>query len=266
MGFLNEYSSLIQVICSFCILLVTILYVWFTWKQTQYTKESFLESIKKSKEDRQPYLVPSIKTVKGGAFGTDEYIRIQLNFKYLLENVGDSSAVSVYTLLYARLKNQTTSRLLYAHLIPHYNYSIGVGKRVIDRIHFETKQFRDLVEDLCISYVKNEKRIQIDPSQEAYGGPVIIMRVLYMNMMGQWFESTLEQQILEITKQIEEETKKEQYANNVDIENGDHFRGYMINPSFSKLTRKTVTIEYVKNIFDDCKKNADYSEFISPMD
>ena len=52
-----------------------------------------LESIRQNKEERQPYVVPTIIKVRGGAFDTSTYVRVQLNFHYTLENVGDSSAV-----------------------------------------------------------------------------------------------------------------------------------------------------------------------------
>ena len=52
-------------------------------------------------------------------------------------------------------------------------------KTAEDDIHFETSQFRDIVEDLEISHVKNMKRIETNPSQEAFKGPELILRVLY---------------------------------------------------------------------------------------
>lgn len=55
--------------------------------------------------------------------------------------------------------------MVYAHLIPKYNYAIGISKIEEENIHFETSQFRDIVEDLEISYAKNMKRIEINPYQ-----------------------------------------------------------------------------------------------------
>ena len=142
---ISENSNIIQVICSLCMLLVTILYVVFTWKQSKYTKESMLEAIKQAKEDRQPYIIPTIEHVSGAALATSINLRIQLNFHYRLENVGDSTAVSIYAFLYAKMQHTQEKNLVYAHLIPQYNYSIGVGRVVEGNIHFETSQFRDIV-------------------------------------------------------------------------------------------------------------------------
>jgi len=256
MEYIQNNAIMIQLICTICMLLVTILYVVFTWIQSKYTKQAFLESIKQSKEDRQPYIVPTIERVSGVAFDASTYLRIQLSFEYALENVGDSSAVSVYTLLYARRQHSNDQKLVYAHLIPNYNYSIRQGIEVKDRIHFETDEFRDIVEDLEISHVKNVKRIETNPSQDPYKGPIIIMRVMYMNMMGQWFESMLEQELLELRFKLNEDKKIGKHVSNNEIKDKDVFEGYMINPCYSRLTRKMVTKEYVKDKLIECRKNA----------
>lgn len=246
-------------------LLVTLICVVFTWIQSKYTKQAFFESIKQSKEERQPYIVPTLGRVRGVAFDTSSNLRIQLSFEYALDNVGDSSAVSVYTLLYARMQYSQDWNLVYAHLIPNYNYSIRPGNKVEDSIHFETDAFRDIVEDLEISNVKNVKRIETDPSQDAYKGPILIMRVLYMNMMGQWFESLLEQELLELKYKSDNDIKRGKQVTNNEIKDKDEFEGCMINPCYSRLTRRMVTKEFVNDKLNECRENA-ISESIFPDD
>lgn len=251
--FISNNEELVQLTCSLCMLIVTIVYVVMTWKQAKYTKQSFLESVKQTREDRQPYIIPTINKVSGIAFDTSTSIRVQLSFQCNIENVGDSSAVSVYTFLYARMKSQKDSKsLVYAHLIPVYHYSIGVGKQESDDIHFETEQFRDIVEDLEISHVKNMKRIETDPSQRPYTGPGIILRVLYKNMMGQWFESELEQELLVLNHTGDGKGM----VKNQDVANGDSYEGFMINPCYSRLRRQMVSEQYVKDVLKDCNKHA----------
>ena len=252
---------MIQVICSLCMLLVTILYVVFTWKQSKYTKQAFLESVRQTKEDRQPYIIPTIEKVSGVAFDTSDDIRVQLNFHCKMENVGDSAAVSIYALLYAKMQYQQDKKLVYAHLIPRYNYTIGVAKASEEDIHFETGQFRDIVEDLEISYVKNMKRIETNPSQEAFKGPELILRVLYKNMMGQWFESELEQELLGITHKPKDEKKRGEMVTNKKIADGDSYEGHMINPCYSHMTRRMVSDDYVKTVLKDCGENAETGHF-----
>lgn len=253
--------NMIEVICSVCMLLVTILYVAFTWQQSKYTKRAFLEAVKQAREERQPYIIPTIECVSGEAHATSNYLRVQLSFHCKMENVGDSTAVSIYAFLYAKMQHTQEEKIVYADLIPKYNYSIAVGKAVEKYIHFETSQFRDIVEDLEISHVKNMKRIETNPHQESYKGPEIILRVLYKNMMEQWFESELVQELLEITHQSNDANEYEEMVVNMDVANGDVYTGRMIAPNYSHITRRMVTADYVKEVLKDCDKNTKMRRF-----
>ena len=256
-----DNDNIIQVIFSLCMLLVTIFYVVFTWIQSKYTKQAFLEAVKQAREERQPYIIPTIERVSGVAFATTNYLRAQLNFHCRMENVGDSTAVSIYAFLYAKIQHTQEKKLVYAHLIPQYNYSIGVGKAAEEDIHFETSQFRDIVEDLEISHAKNMKRIETNPYQEAYKGSEIILRVLYKNMMEQWFESELVQELLKITYKSENEDDCGIMVVNEDVAAGDIYIGCMINPCYSLLNRRMVSDDYVKEVLKDCSENAETSRF-----
>lgn len=259
--FIGENNNIIEVICSLCMLLITILYVVFTWKQSKYTKQAFLEAVKQTREGRQPCIIPTIERVSGAAFATSNSTRVQLNFHCKLVNDGDSAAVSVCAFLYAKMQYTQEKKMVYAHLIPEHNYSICVGKTVDSDIHFETSQFRDIVEDLEIRHANNTKRIETNPCQESYKGPDIILRVLYKNMMGQWFESELVQELLEITYKSKNENERGEMVANKDVADGDIYSGYMINPCFSHINRRMVSDDYVKEVLKDCGKNAKTSRF-----
>lgn len=256
-----DNDNIIQVIFSLCMLLVTIFYVVFTWIQSKYTKQAFLEAVKQAREERQPYIIPTIERVSGVAFAATNYLRAQLNFHCRMENVGDSTAVSIYAFLYAKIQHTQEKKLVYAHLIPQYNYSIGVGKAAEEDIHFETSQFRDIVEDLEISHAKNMKRIETNPYQEAYKGSEIILRVLYKNMMEQWFETELVQELLEITYKSKDENERGEMVANKDVADGDIYNGWMISPRFSHITRRMVSADYVKAVLKNCAENAETSRF-----
>lgn len=269
---LESHANLIGLVCSLCMLLVTTIYAVITWWQARYSKKTFIETIRQYREEKQPYIVPEIDDVNGGAFDTSSYLRIQFTFKYKLKNVGDSSAVTLYTLMYARMESQSDRKLVYAHLIPNYNHSLTVGEEIESRLHFETDEFRDIVEDLEICHVKNMKRIETDPTITPYRGPIIILRTLYQNMVGQWFESVLEQELLSVEypsrkpqKDVEVDGKKYKVKNrgkmvtNKNIKDKDSFEGGMINPSYSKLTRRMVDNDYVKKVLNDCKDHSDSS-------
>ena len=268
--YMERHAAILGLISSFCMLLVTSIYAVITWWHAKYSKQTLLESIKQNREERQPYLVPTIMKVSGGAFDTSTYTRVQLSFEYKLENVGDSAAVTIYTLLYAKMEYQTEKKLVYAHLMPNYEHSLKVGQESKNRLHFETDEFRDIVEDLEISHVKNMKRIETDATVSAFHGPTIILQTIYMNMVGQWFESVLEQKLLDIEKpskkpkeEIEVDGKKLKIRNpgervtNDGIKAGDIYEGGMINPSYSILTRKMVDYDYVKKVLEDCRQYSD---------
>lgn len=219
------------------------------------------EAAKKVREERQPYIIPTIECISGAALANSNFLRVQLNFHCSLENVGDSTAVSVYAFLYARMQYTQEKRMVYAHLLPKYNYSICVGKAAEKDIHFETDQFRDILEDLEISQAKNIKRIETNPYQESYKGPEIILRVLYKNMMGQWFESELVQELLKITYMSKDENDRGEMVANKDVSDGDIYSGYMINPCYSHINRRMVSDDYVKEVLKDCAENAETSRF-----
>ena len=270
--FVEDHAIFIGLVCSLCMLIVTIIYAIITWWQARYTKRTLIESIKQNKEERQPYIVPVINAVNGVAFDTSSYLRIQFSFNYKLINVGDSSAVTLYSFLYARMGSQTEHKLVYAHLIPDYNHSLSVGTEISSSLHFETDEFRDIVEDLEICHAKNMKRIETDPTINAYRGPVIILRTLYRNMLGQWFESVLEQELLDLEysskkpqKEVEIEGKNYKVktcgkmVTNSNIKDKDTFEGGMINPCYSKLSRRMVDNDYVTEVLNDCRKHSDSS-------
>ena len=263
--FMKEYEGLISLLSSLCMLIVTSIYAVITWWQAKYTKKTLLASVKQYREEKQPYIVPAIESVSGLAFDTSTYLRIQFSFHYTLENVGDSSAVTLYTFLYAKLQHQKDAKLVYAHLMPEYLNSLRVGQKSKEHLHFEISEFRDIIEDLEICHVKNVKRIETNPSVIPYSGPIIILRCLYMNMMGQWFESVLEQELYSVNKIIndkEKGTKKrtiklgERVTNN-NVVDKDSFEGSMISPGYSKMSRRMIDYEYVSKIFNDCREFSD---------
>ena len=277
-SFVENHTNMIGLASSVCLLLVTTIYAIITWWQARYMKGTLIETVRQNREEKQPYIVQKIGNVRGCAFDTSTYLRIQFNFNYKLENIGDSSAVSLYTLLYAKMESQAEHKLVYAHLMPQYNHALKVGEEIEESLHFETNEARDIIEDLEICHVKNMKRIETDASISPYKGPIIILRTLYKNMVGQWFESVLEQELLEVeipSKEPQEEVeingkkykihKSGKMVTNKDIKDKDVFEGGMINPCYSKLIRRTVDDDYVKYMLGDCKecsnRKFDYWDF-----
>lgn len=105
------------------------------------------------------------------------------------------------------------------------------------------------------------KRIETNPHQDAHKGPEITLRVLYKNVMEQWFESELIQELLEVTYKSTDENKHGKMVTNKDIADGDIYNGCMINPCYSLINRRMVSDEYVKGVLRYCGENADTSFF-----
>ena len=91
-------------------------------------------------------------------------------------------------------------------------------------------------------------------------------------MVGQWFESVLEQELLDIEKPSKKPEKevgvygekikiknRGKRGTNKEIKDGDVYEGYMINPAYSKLTRRVVDADYVNKVIENCRQNSDSS-------
>ncbi len=257
---LNQYANLLSFISSLFMLIVTAVYVHFTKKQAKSASDSFFESITQFRESKQPCLIPTVKNVSGIAFNTSDDLRIQFTFNYELENIGDSPALAVNTIATIKLKYSKEAEVV-AHLMPNYRHFVQVRSKVESNFHFETNEFRSILEDIQISCVKNIKRIEVDPCQTPFGGPILQICIYYKNLMGQWYETRVEQELLDVKKLVnkEGEIRKKgevlQYTCDEKIEgqnlnDGDRLKGYMINPAYSHLSHEKIAEKDVQQILN----------------
>lgn len=247
---LEDHSGLMTLACSVLMLIVTIIYVYFTWRQAKYSNDSLKESIKQFRESKQPCLIPSVKKVNGVAFDAGKYLRIQFNFDYDVVNVGDSPALSVHTIATMILRYAQEGKEVMAHLMPNYKHSISAQETITSSFHFETSEFRDILEDIEISRVKNIKRIETDPRQDPYRGPALKLRIVYKNLNEQWYLTEIEQDLFEIEKILDKSKVSENEPidrdNYEEVTNGslndkDVFIGRMINPAYSTMKHKLLS-------------------------
>lgn len=255
--FLEDHSGIMSLLCSVMMLVVTIFYVYYTWWQAKNSNEGLKESIKQFRESKQPCLISSVKKVRGVAFDISEYLRIQFSFNYDIVNVGDSPALSVHTIATMKLRYAQDGKEVMAHLMPDYKHSISAQETINSRFHFETSEFRDILEDVEISRVKNAKRIETDPYQDAFRGPTLMLRIIYKNLNGQWYLTEIEQDLLDIEKVLDESKERENEPidpeNYEDVTNGslsdkDVFIGRMINPAYSKMTHRPISEDEAQSL------------------
>lgn len=246
---IEDNTALLTFLTSLLMLFTTIIYVYFTAKQASISVNALQESVKQFKEAKQPCIIPYIKKVKGYAFDTSKYLRIQLGFDFQLTNVGDSPAISIYCIALMRMRYSSKEKEVCAHLMPNYIHSLSIQETKDDHLHFETAEFRDIMEDLEISHVKNMKRIETDPKNSPFRGPSFQLIILYKNLSGQWYQTSLVQDLLEIKRKVEKETDSEENSHEVDTEDisnrdiadGDTLVGHMINPAYSHLKQEKIS-------------------------
>ena len=68
-AFLEDHNVLLNLLSSFLMLMVTAIYAGITWWQAKNSKKTLLESVKQNKEERLPYVVPTIKKARTSRCG-----------------------------------------------------------------------------------------------------------------------------------------------------------------------------------------------------
>lgn len=256
--FVVENTAVLTFLTSLLMLIITVIYVYYTAKQASISVNALQESVKQFKESKQPCIIPYIKKVNGYAFDTSEYLRIQFGFDYQLTNVGDSPAISIYSIALMRMRHSSEGKEVCAHLMPNYIHSLSIQETKDDNLHFETAELRDIMEDLEISHVKNMKRIETDPRVSPFRGPSFRLIILYKNLSGQWYQTSFEQDLLDIKRKVEKETDSDEKTHDIDTEDisnrditdGDVLVGYMINPAYSHLKQEKVSSKDAEEIIN----------------
>lgn len=209
----NDYADVLSLLASLIMVIVTIIYVVHTHRQVYYARQSAELVGKQIKIDKQPCVVPNVVDSFGSAFDTSSYVRKQLGFDVKLKNVGDSPAINIYT--FADIELQFThdaegnKKRLSAALLPSFTQALSAEGETDVNILFETSEINALIWELGISLEKNWERIKNNPSQSNFCGANLIISVLFKNIMGQWYESTISYEIewLEYLNPPEQKTK-----------------------------------------------------------
>lgn len=252
----SDYAAVLSLLSSLIMVIVTIIYVTHTKRQANYAKESVELVAKQMKTEKQPCIVPYVTNSFGSAFDVSEYTRIQLEFEIDLKNMGDAPAINIYTL--ADIELQFTSepggnkKCLSATLLPGFVQALAVGEEKKIHIRFETSEVKALVQELDKAMNMNWERIRTDPTQHAYTGARLIIRVLFKNIMGQWCESILSHEIL----WLEYNNPPSQRTHNLNentippkqICEGDKFYAVLSSSHLAPFTYQMTTYEYVKSV------------------
>jgi hypothetical protein len=105
-------------------------------------------------------------------------------------------------------------------------------------MHFETKKVEMMLRDLAIKVDKNMERIASDPNRKPYGGPELILELLYCNPQGQYLRTTILSEIgsLGIIERSDEGkplvgSKQSCWS----VEDQEEFRLRLLNPIFGDI-------------------------------
>lgn len=243
---------MIELIISCITAVTTIIYVWLTHKQMKATQKSVKVMQDGMKQEKQPCIGIEIeKAYIGKCFG--DYGRRQMFVEYKVENIGDSSALSIYCISNLKLntiKYSNGEDIVKMDYYPHYIHYLRVGQSKPAHNRYENRQINFLFKDYIENYDKNMKRIEENPRVDPYPSPEIEIHVLYKNMNDQWFESYLRQEIFSI-----EDTSNKMHSF-LPPQKLESVKTYSINLAsnhFSPFQRCMVDSQYVKKMFYECR-------------
>lgn len=192
----KNYAGVLSLVVSIITAIITAVYVVFTYKQMQAAQTSIDLMRKQMALDKQPCIIPEIIGASSAPVLSNgrRFLDIDIN----LQNTGSFSAISVITIGYFKLqqiKTKEDSNTVNMFGTPFYLPQIMLGSSNKAHIYFENKEIKYLIKDLTTVHYKNSERIQKDPTQNYFRGTLLIIKTYYRNILDQWFESQLSQEI-----------------------------------------------------------------------
>jgi len=268
---INEnYAALLSLFASVIMIVVTIIYVRHTKRQADYAEKSVETLINQIKVEKQPCIVPVVTNSYGSAFLARDYVRKQLSFEINLHNCGDAAAVNVYTIASFELqinKDKAGNKpILFASLLPSNVHAIMREETKTVSIHFETYEIESLLEELEEAMSLNWERVKKDPTRHHYEGAKLVIITYYRNVMGQWYKSSIKQELpwLEYMNPPKKKTHNinETTIPPCKINEGDEFKAVLTTEKYSPFVFEMVSEEEaVKSI----KKFEDESPWIKEL-
>lgn len=193
----QNYAALISCFTSFVTAIITIIYVVFTHHQMKATQESVKLMQIEMKQEKQPCIVVSINRVFSEK-AIPSNGRRQMPVEFTIENIGDSPALSVFSISHLELQNTVSkddNKNVEMFSGPLLCPFLKVTETKKEYLHYENQQIDLMFTDLAITMDKNWERIKKNPEQSHCHGTELIIQVFYRNLNDQWFESRLTQEI-----------------------------------------------------------------------
>lgn len=197
----NDYANLLSFGASLLLVIVTIIYAGYTYRQVTYSRKQFLL-------DKQPYVIASVLTRSFSDFEESEtqYTRT-LRIEYKIANVGTEPAFSVQPFLsIAYPAAGEMQELKNFGLVPYSYAYLTAGEEKTGSVSFyekgtdeDNEGFEKIYPALGCRMAENGELIPAE-AKERQQYPVLTLSVYYRNLVGQWFVSVIKEDMTAISR------------------------------------------------------------------
>ena len=205
----TDYANLLTFAATALLVLVTIIYAGYTYRQVTYSRKQFLL-------DKQPYVIPTITSRNFSDFeeSETEYTRT-LRLEYKFANVGTETAFSVQPFVSISYPDTegTMHTLKNFGLVPLASAYLTAGEEKNASLSLYEKGSDENNEGLELVYPSFGYRLlengDIVPDTERKiqtSFPVLTLKVYYRNLVGQWFVSVIKEDITAIVRLADNST------------------------------------------------------------
>jgi len=190
---------------SLCTMIVTVIYVIFTYLQVKENRKSIDYLEKQIKLSNQPCIVPITINTTGTEVFNDNGRR-QLNIELEIKNSGNAPALNTYIFGSFQLKKYETNEndIVEMDFLPDYVRSISTDETKNVSIRFETEEINLLMGDLS-KPISKEKYINY--VHEVMNRADLIINIYYKNITNQWFHSVLRNGVLDIMAENQDKAR-----------------------------------------------------------
>ena len=206
----TDYANLLSFGASLLLVVVTIIYAGYTYRQVTYSRKQFLL-------DKQPYVIPSILTRNFSDFEESETQHTRtLRLEYKIANVGAEPAFSVQPFVSAAYPvGDSMAELKNFGLVPYSYTYLTAGEEKRGAVSLYEKGTDTENEGLEKIYPALGCRLadsgEIIPEESGKRKlfPVLTLSVYYRNLVGQWFVSVIKEDMTAVSRLPEPEAAKE---------------------------------------------------------
>ena len=206
----TDYANLLSFGASLLLVVVTIIYAGYTYRQVTYSRKQFLL-------DKQPYVIPSILTRNFSDFEESETQHTRtLRLEYKIANVGAEPAFSVQPFVSAAYPvGDSMAELKNFGLVPYSYTYLTAGEEKRGAVSLYEKGTDTENEGLEKIYpalgcrLADSGEIIPEESGKRKQFPVLTLSVYYRNLVGQWFVSVIKEDMTAVTRLPEPKTAEE---------------------------------------------------------